>query len=165
MSTPLHFDFTVDSDARTIRVEREFNAPVPFVWAAWTTAELLDQWWAPKPWKTVTKVMDFRPGGHWSYAMVGPDGEEHLCRADYLRIDVEQSYDALDAFCKPDGSINTDMPQAAWNVVMQAQGDRTLVTVVTTYESREALEAVIAMGLKEGLTMALQNLDEIIAAR
>jgi uncharacterized protein YndB with AHSA1/START domain len=76
-------DFSVEKETATVKVKREFAAPIDKVWAAWTRAELLDQWWAPKPWQARTKVLDFREGGMWLYAMIGPDGIEEYCRADY----------------------------------------------------------------------------------
>jgi uncharacterized protein YndB with AHSA1/START domain len=57
-------------------VTREFDANSDLVWKAWTTAELLDQWWAPKPYRAETKSLDFREGGVWLYAMVSPENEK-----------------------------------------------------------------------------------------
>lgn len=77
MSKNLNFDFVVNKDNNTIKISREFAAHISLVWDAYTTSEILDKWWAPKPWKARTKKMDFRVGGSWLYAMVGPAGEEH----------------------------------------------------------------------------------------
>ena len=77
MSTNLAFDFSVNKETNTITVKREFAAELSLVWDAYTKSEILDQWWAPKPWKARTKTMEFREGGYWHYAMVGPAGEEH----------------------------------------------------------------------------------------
>ena len=71
---------------KKITVIREFDAPVEKVWKAWTQKELLDEWWAPKPWKTRTKTIDFREGGHWLYAMVGPTELNHLCALTFLLL-------------------------------------------------------------------------------
>ena len=72
MNSTLKFDFEVNKDNNTIVVKREFAANLELVWRAWTTAELLDQWWGPEPCKAETKSMDFREGGHWLYCMVIP---------------------------------------------------------------------------------------------
>jgi uncharacterized protein YndB with AHSA1/START domain len=72
MNSNLQFDFLVDKESNTITVKREFAANRQLVWSAYTESELLDQWFAPKPWKARTKTMDFREGGHWLYAMVSP---------------------------------------------------------------------------------------------
>jgi PhnB protein len=65
MNPNLLFDFSVNKENNTILVKREFAANLDLVWDAWTKPELLDRWWAPKPYKTETRSMDFREGGHW----------------------------------------------------------------------------------------------------
>ncbi len=58
---------TISKDAanKKLIVVREFDAPLEEVWKAWTDSNILDKWWAPKPWKAKTKTMDFREGGLW----------------------------------------------------------------------------------------------------
>jgi hypothetical protein len=79
MNPNLLFDFSVDKDSNTIRVQRQFSADLPLVWDAWTKPELLDQWWAPKLFRNKTKSMGFREGGAWFYAMISPGNVTH-CR-------------------------------------------------------------------------------------
>lgn len=155
--------FTVDKENKKIRVERPFAAPLDKVWAAWTQSELLDLWWAPKPWKTQTKSMDFRPGGRWLYAMVGPDGTAHWCRADYLSVEKEAGYSGLDAFCDENGNINPDFPRTKWHVSFRKNGPSTTVYIETEYESLADLEKIIEMGFREGFTAAMENLDLFFA--
>lgn len=71
----LEYGFTVDKHNNTITIICEYDAPLEKVWKAWTTSEMLDQWWGPKPWRAITKSLDFREGGHWHYSMNGPEGE------------------------------------------------------------------------------------------
>ncbi|RYY11339.1 MAG: SRPBCC domain-containing protein, partial [Chitinophagaceae bacterium] len=77
MKNDLLFDFIVDKSTNTVFVNREFASELDSVWQAFTVKEILDQWWAPKPWQSRTKRMDFKVGGRRFYAMVGPEGEEH----------------------------------------------------------------------------------------
>ena len=77
MKMTLFFDFTVDKTKNTINIKREFAADRVTVWDCYTKSEILDQWWMPMPWRSRTKSMDFREGGKWLYAAVGPNGEEH----------------------------------------------------------------------------------------
>ena len=165
MSANLLFDFNVNKDTNTIHVKREFAADLDLVWDAWTKPELLDLWWAPKPYKTRTKSMDFREGGSWLYAMVSPENLEHWCRADYKRIEQKKSFQGLDAFCDADGNVNKDFPRSLWNNSFQAGKDSTTVDVTIKYENLDALEKIISMGFKEGFTMALGNLDQYIEAQ
>jgi len=157
-------NFSVDKENKKIKVEREFAAPLDKVWAAWTTSELLDQWWAPKPWKAKTKSMDFSEGGTWLYAMVGPDGSQHWARADYKDIKVSQSYSAYDAFCDENGTINTDFSRSLWNNTFKQQADSTIVTIEISYKELADLEQILEMGFKEGFTAGLENLDALLAS-
>ena len=87
MKSNLLFDFTVNKENKTIHIKREFDASIELVWKAWTKAELLDQWWAPKPYHIETKSLDIRVGGMWLYAMVSPENEKMWCKADYKAIE------------------------------------------------------------------------------
>lgn len=162
MKSSLLMNFSVDKERKKITVEREFAAPLSNVWAAWTERELLDQWWAPKPWKTRTKTMDFKVGGHWLYAMAGPDGAEHWCRADYLSITPLKSYSAKDSFCDSDGKVDQPFPDSIWTNVFREEEGSTIVSIDIQYKDLTDLEKIIEMGFKEGFTAAMENLDELI---
>lgn len=164
MSINLAMDFSVNKENNTITVKKAFDAELPLVWRAYSDPEILDKWWAPKPWKARTKSMDFRTGGHWLYAMVGPNGEEHWAIANYLYVEDQKSFTADDAFTDSDGNINEDMPKSKWDTDFKAVEDHTEVTFHITYPDLGALEATIAMGFKEGLAMAAQGLDEYFAS-
>ena len=155
--------FTKDLANKKIGVTREFDAPVEKVWKAWTESELLDQWWAPKPWKANTLSMDFRNGGTWLYYMEGPDGSRHYCRADYKAIIANKSYEGLDAFCDEKGNINTEFPRMNWEVEFSKSNNGTKVYVEITFASVEDLEKIIEMGFKEGFAAAHTNLDELLS--
>jgi len=148
---------------KKIFVVRDFDAPPEEVWKAWTESELLDQWWAPKPWKTVTISMDFRVGGTWLYYMQGPDGSRHYSRADYKSVTPNKSYESLDAFCDDKGNVNEEFGRGLWWVQFNETEVGTRVTVEITLQSVEVLEKFIEMGFKEGFTMAHSNLDELLA--
>jgi uncharacterized protein YndB with AHSA1/START domain len=155
-------NFIVDKENKKIKVKREFSASVTKVWAAWTESHLLDKWWAPKPWQTKTKTMDFKEGGYWLYAMVGTDGSTHWCRADYKSIEPLKSFSGLDAFCDENGDINESFPRSLWLNEFIGSSDSTIVNIEVTYNELSDLEKIIEMGFKEGFTMALENLEELL---
>lgn len=155
--------YTKDLDNKKIHVVREFDAPVEKVWKAWTESELLDQWWAPKPWHARTQSMDFKNGGSWFYYMEGPDGTRHYCRADYSNIVPEKSFSGLDAFCDEKGNINEELPRTNWKTEFFPSGAGTRVQIELTYNSVADLERIIEMGFKEGFAAAHRNLDELLA--
>jgi uncharacterized protein YndB with AHSA1/START domain len=164
MKNVLMMDFIVNKADNSITVKREFAAKLPLVWEAFTKSEILDQWWAPKPWKARTKSMDFRKGGHWLYAMVGPEGEEHWSFTNYNNIETQKSFTGTDGFSDADGNVNTEMPQSTWENTFQDSGDVTLVTIQISYADLAQLETTLQMGFKEGLSMAMEGLDEYLAS-
>lgn len=162
MNHNLTFDFSVNKKNKTITVKREFDAKLSLVWDAYTKSEILDQWWAPKPWKAKTKTMDFRNGGHWLYAMVGPNGEEHWAIANYKDIQHQKKFIGIDSFTDANGNINKELPQSKWEVIFTDKGEITLVELHISYADLAQLEATIQMGFKEGLGMAMDGLDELL---
>ncbi len=158
----LQFDFLVDKETNTITVRREFRANRQLVWDCHTKSELLDQWWAPKPFTNTTKSMDFSAGGRWFYFMSDPNGARHYCCMDYLKIDAIESYHALDGFCDENGVLNEAMPRSTWNASFHDNGENTLVETILEYNSLADLEAVVQMGFKEGLSAGFDQLDDFL---
>ena len=165
MKTNLQFDFTVDKENNRIHIKREFKGNRALVWDCYTKSEILDQWWMPHPWKSRTKSMDFREGGCWHYAAVGPNGEEHWAITTYVKIELQKLFLANDAFGDADGNINAAMPQSKWTMNFSDAGTNTIVDGILQFPDLEQLEQTIAMGFKEGLTMAMENLDAMLAKK
>jgi uncharacterized protein YndB with AHSA1/START domain len=157
--------FTKRPEQKQLNVTRDFNGPLELVWKAWTDSDLLDQWWAPKPWKAETKSMDFSEGGYWLYSMNGPDGEQHWARVDYKKIAKQDFFDAEDSFCDEDGNKSSEMPAMFWNVNFSEANSGTKVEVNITFSSEADMEKIIEMGFKEGFAMAHENLDELLKAK
>lgn len=163
MKADLHYTFQADMQTNRLTIRREFDAPKALVWDCHTKADLLDQWFAPEPFTARTKSMAFEEGGHWHFAMVDPDGNEHWVRFDYETITAKDSYRAQDAFSDADGDINRDMPVSIWDVTFEDASPRSLVQIVSTYETPEALQQVIDMGMREGMEATLSGLDKLLA--
>jgi len=162
MRADLQLDFLVNKEKNTITIKREFSAKRQLVWDCYTKSEFLDRWFAPKPLTTKTRFMDFSEGGHWHYAMVEPNGQEYWGRMDYQTIRPIDNYTSLDGFCDDTGKLNPDLPRSKWNVTFSDLAAHTLVETVVSYTSSEAIQQVINMGLKEGLTWTLERLDELL---
>src|SRR5688572_29631876 len=154
-----------DLDNKKMTITRSFDAPISDVWRAWTESELLDQWWAPKPWKAETKSMDFSVGGYWLYAMVGPDNTKHWARMDYTEINPVRSFSAKDSFCDDKGNRNKDLPVMDWNVSFHESETGTKVNVVMKFEKETDIEKIIEMGFEEGFAAALTNLDHYLSTQ
>lgn len=162
MKSNLKFDFIVNHDDNQLLINKEFNANQQLIWDCYTKAEHLEQWFAPKPWVAKTKSMDFREGGYWLYAMCGPNGEEHWGKMKYTTVNPIDSYEGVDVFCDAEGNVNTDLPRQIWQVTFSENEGKILVSTVITYKTLKDLETILQMGMKEGLTMTLDYLDEYV---
>lgn len=154
MKPQLINDFIVDKENSIVNVTREFTANKDLVWRTWTEPELLDKWWAPKPWRSVTKNMEFEEGGRRLYAMVGPNGEEHWAFADYSSINPKDNFSYSDGFCDSEGNRTESLPDSSWTVSFSESDGVTTVYVEIKHETLEDLEKIIEMGFKEGLQLA-----------
>jgi uncharacterized protein YndB with AHSA1/START domain len=154
-------DFTVDKSTRTAFINREFDAELSLVWDAFTKPEILDQWWAPKPYASKTKVMNFEVGGRRFYAMVSPEGKENWAIQKYTSISPKTNFKFLNAFA--DENENPALPGSEWDLSFSEQNGTTKVSITIYNESLERMEKMIEMGFKEGFTMTLNSLEELLA--
>jgi uncharacterized protein YndB with AHSA1/START domain len=154
--------FTKHEDKKQLHIQREFDASVNLVWRTWTEPELLDQWWAPKPWQSETHHMEFKEGGHRFYSMNGHEGEKHFCRTNYTAINKPEKFEGEDVFCDDKGNVNQELPGSGMLANFIENGGKTTVIVISTFASVEAMEELIKMGVQEGFAMAHNNLDELL---
>jgi len=157
----MDMDFIVDKEAKTVAITREFQAALSLVWDAYTKPELLDQWWAPKPLTSRTKVMDFKVGGRRFYAMVSAEGDERWVVQKYTSITPKTNFKMFNAFA--DADENLELPGSDWNLSFSEQEGTTKVSISIYNESLERLEKMIEYGFREGTAGQFQNLDELLA--
>ena len=160
MTNNLLFDFTVDKSKKTVFITREFDAELSLVWDAFTKKEILDQWWAPKPYVSRTTVLDFKVGGRRFYAMVSPEGQERWVIQKYTSISPKTNFKFFNAFA--DENENPELPGSEWDHTFSEQNGTTKVSIAIYNESLERMEKQIEMGFKEGFTMTLNYLDELL---
>lgn len=153
--------FEKDFANKKIIVRSRFNAGLTTIWDAFTNPKVTDKWWAPKPYKAVTKEISFKEGGRWLYYMLSPEGDRHWCIADFSSIQLLKSYDVSDAFCDENGVINTNHPRMKWhNVFVEKDGKTTVINTVSAEE--EDLKKILEMGFEEGYKMGLTQLSELL---
>ena len=168
MKNDLLFDFTVDKATKKVFITREFDAGLSLVWDAFTKAELLDQWLAPKPWSSKTKYMDFKVGGKRFYAMVSPEGQERWAIQEYTSITPKTNFKMYNAFA--DAAENPELPGSEWDHTFSEQNARpddpvgrgtTKVSITIYNESLERLERILD-GFTQGMKMSLSNLEDLL---
>src|SRR6476659_11254812 len=154
-------EFIVNKETQTVSITQEFDAPRDMVWDAYTKAEFLDHWWAPKPLTSRTKVMDFKVGGRRFYAMVMPDGAERWAVQKYTSITPKTNFKFYNTFA--DADENLELPGSDWDLNFSEQDGTTTVHISIYNESLERMERVIEGGFREGTMAQLQNLEELLA--
>src|SRR6188768_2026930 len=159
MKTTLLFDFTVDKASKTVFITREFDVDLSLVWDAFTQAELLDQWWAPKPYASKTKAMNFEVGGKRFYAMVSPEGQERWVIQKYTSITPKTNFKYFNAFADKDE--NPELPGSDWDYTFSEQNGITKVSITIFNESFERMERVLE-GFQLGFTASLNNLEKLL---
>lgn len=158
----LLFDFTVDKAKQTVNITREFDAELSLVWDAFTKAEILDQWWAPKPFSSRTKVLNFEVGGRRFYAMVSPEGQVVKWAVQkYTSITPKTNFKFFNAFA--DENENPELPGSDWDHTFSEENGKTTVRISIYNESLERMEKQLAMGFTEGFKMTLNGLDELLS--
>lgn len=170
MNNHLLFDFIVDKATKTVFITREFDADLSLVWDAFTKAEILDQWVAPKPWTSKTKFMDFKVGGRRFYAMVSPEGQERWAIQKYTSISPKTNFKLFNAFADKDE--NPELPGSDWDYTFSEQNARrdepdgrrkTKVSITIYNESLARMEKMIEMGFTEGFKASMNNLENLLA--
>lgn len=156
----LQFDFKVDLSTNTVFVEKAFDAELSLVWDAFTKPEILDQWWAPKPYLSRTKYMDFKEGGRRFYAMVSPEGQENWQIQDYTSIHPKTNFKYFSVFADKDE--NPFLPGSNWDLNFSEHNGITIVSIAIHNESQERMQKMIEMGFKEGFTMTLNELATLL---
>ena len=155
-------EFIVNKETKTVDITKAFDAPRDLVWDAYTRPELLDKWWAPKPYASRTKAMEFREGGRRFYAMVSPEGEERWVLQEYRSITPKTNFTFFNAFA--DENEKPDLPGSDWDLSFSEQNGTTTVSISIYNESLERLERMVEFGFREGTIAQFQNLDELLVA-
>ncbi|MCA9839297.1 MAG: SRPBCC domain-containing protein [Trueperaceae bacterium] len=152
---------------RTFSINRTFNAPRERVFAAFSQCEHLKHWWSPAGWHLSVCEMDFREGGSWLYCMSGPgpDGQpmDSYGKASYQEITAPEKIIYTDSFVDKDGSPLENMPSMQITVTFEDVKGKTRVTTETIFGSKEELDAVIGMGMEEGLKQTWDKLEAYLS--
>ncbi|WP_159500393.1 SRPBCC family protein [Microbacterium sp. 18062] len=156
-------DITTDAETLTMTLVGDFDAPAPRLWRAFTDPRQLERFWGPPGWPATFSCFDFEVGGRADYAMTSPQGESSRGAWEFLRIDPESGFEVLDAFVGEDGERIEGMPAMRMTFSFEGTDSGSRLTSVTYFTSAEALEQVVAMGAVEGSTLAINQLDAVLA--
>ena len=153
-----------DPEALTMTLEAEFDASAERVWQLWADPRQLERWWGPPTYPATFTKHDLAPGSRVEYHMTGPEGDQPKGYWDILETEPPHRLVVHDGFANDDGSPNDEMPRNEFEVTIEEAGDgRTRMSIDSRFPSREAMEQLLAMGMEEGLTQAVGQIDAILA--
>jgi uncharacterized protein YndB with AHSA1/START domain len=151
-----------DPDTLTLTLIADFDAPPEEVWELWADPRRLERWWGPPTYPATFEEHDLTPGGRVTYYMTGPDGETPHGWWRVTSVDPPTSLEFVDGFADADGTPVADMPTSTVRVQMTEHDGGTRMELRSVFDSREHMEQLIAMGMEEGLTQAVGQMDAVL---
>jgi len=153
-----------DPAALTLTVEAEFDAPADRVWQLWADPRQLERWWGPPTYPATVTSHDLTPGGRVEYHMTGPEGDQPKGFFEITEAEPPHLLRFRDGFANDDGTPNTEMPpNLALVTIEEIGGGRTRMSIQASFANVGAMEQQMAMGMEEGLTQAVGQIDGILA--
>lgn len=157
--------YNIQRDKGLIEIERKFETVKERVWEAWTGKDLLDKWWAPKPWTSQTSHMEVVEEGKRIYSMNSPEGDQHWAMQEFIAIRPNQTLKFRDCFCTDEQTEDDSLPRSEWEVNFEDFGQNSKLRISIQHHSPEDLDKILEMGFQEGFNNCLLNLDEVLENR
>ncbi len=155
-------DITKDVDSRTLTITAEFPAPVERVWAMYADPRQLEQVWGPPTYPATFVEHDLRPGGRTTYYMTSPEGEKFAGYWEITEVEQPLRFAFRDGFASADLEPNPDLPVSENVYAFQDVDGSTRAVFTSTYDSAEAMQTVLDMGMEEGATLAINQVDDFL---
>ncbi len=160
-------DTEIDREGLTLTVTAEFIATPERVWQLWEDPRQLERWWGPPGWPASFPRYEFEPGGQARYFMTGPQGERSAAWFRFETIEAPHRIELVDGFSGDDGEPTEAMPSMRMVVEIDPSGGSdgavTTMSIRTVFDSLEHLEQITSMGMVEGMTAAMNQIDELVA--
>ncbi len=154
--------FNKDENAATTYGMKVFANTPEEIWAYFTQKELLDQWWAPEPWKCETLQLSFEPEGEWNYALISPDNEKYFGRVRYHEINNGRSFDWTKSFTDENGNLNGNLPSSNWLMGFTGVDEGTKLTINIHFKTIAEMQKLMEMGFEEEFKSRLNQLEELL---
>lgn len=160
-------DTEIDREGLTLTVTAEFIATPERVWQLWEDPRQFERWWGPPGWPASFPRYEFEPGGQARYFMTGPQGERSAAWFRFETIEAPHRIELVDGFSGDDGEPTEAMPSMRMVVEIDPSGGSdgavTTMSIRTVFDSLEHLEQITSMGMVEGMTAAMNQIDELVA--
>ncbi|MFH8610697.1 SRPBCC domain-containing protein [Streptomyces sp. NPDC018029] len=152
-----------DLDNLTLTLIADFTAPVGQVWQLWADPRQLERWWGPPSHPATFEEHDLTPGGDVTYFMTGPEGEKHRGWWRVTAVEPPTSLDFTDGFADQDGKPAADLPVSTVRMRLTEHAGGTRMEMRSAFDSREQMEQLLNMGVVDGLTEAVGQMDALLA--
>lgn len=153
-----------NTETLSLTLVAEFDAPLARVWQVWEDPRQLERWWGPPTWPATFDRHDLTPGGESRYHMTGPEGEISRGWWKVVSVDAPNGFEFEDGFSDDTGEPTGDMAPIRGAVTLAETEGMTRMTLVSTFASVEQLDQLIAMGMQEGLTLAIGQIEDVLAS-
>ncbi|BBY66246.1 SRPBCC family protein [Mycolicibacterium helvum] len=157
-------DVAHDIENLTLTITAEFAAPVQRIWQIYADPRQLEKVWGPPTYPATVVDHSLTPGSRTTYFMTGPEGDKHAGYWDITAVDEPTSFAFLDGFADADLNPNPDMPVSENTYTFTELGGGTRAVYVAKFATAEGLQQVLDMGVVEGSTSAINQIDDLIAS-
>jgi uncharacterized protein YndB with AHSA1/START domain len=146
--------YTTPTDTSVV-ITRVVRAPRAVVFDAWTNPKHVPQWLRPEGWTMPVCEIDLRPGGRWHYVWRKADGSEMPMSGLYKEV-------APPARLVSTESWGPEWPETINTLELAESAGRTTITMTVTYPSREARDAALRTGMRDGMDEGFARLDALL---
>jgi uncharacterized protein YndB with AHSA1/START domain len=152
-----------DADQLTLTITTELDAPVARAWELWSDPRQLERWWGPPSYPATFVDHDLTPGGMCTYFMTGPEGDQPHGWWRIVAVDPPHRLDFEDGFADETGAHLPDQPVMIMRLdLAERAGGGTTMVISTRFASVEDMDQILAMGLEEGFTEALNQIEGVL---
>lgn len=153
---------TQDLEALTLTIVSDLAAPPSQVWGLWSDPRQLERWWGPPTWPATFEQHDLVVGGASRYYMTGPEGEKARGWWEFVRVEEPRLIEFDDGFSDDSGAPNPQMPTIRGRVELEESSAGTLMTITSTFATAEQMQQLVSMGMPEGMTLAVGQIDQLL---
>ena len=158
-------DVQRDLDNRSLTIVADFAAPVERGWQVYADPRQLEKVWGPPTYPATVVDHDLRPGGRVTYFMTGPEGDKYHGWWRIVSVEAPHRLEFQDGFADDAGRPNDELPVTTVTVTLTGDdaGPGTSMVVRSVFPTVEAMEQLLAMGMDEGMRLAMGQIDALLA--
>ncbi len=155
-------DTTADANELTLTVVAEFEAEPERVWGVWADPRKLERWWGPPTYPATFARHEFRAGGQCRYFMTGPTGDRPHGWWRIDALDEPRRIEFVNGLAGDDGEPLPGVEPMGGLVTFEPTVGGTRMTVVTSFLDSEQMERMVGMGMPEGMSAAMGQIDALL---